>query len=339
MPMLADRLLRVRDRAEAAWRDAAKSAVAGALAWVLASWAFGHPHPVFAAVSAIVCLAPGLPNHGKQAIGLMAGVATGIVVGELALYVPATYPLLRVSAAAFFAILIASTYGMLPVVPIQSGVSAVLVLALGSESAGVVRMLDVAAGTAVGMLFSQVLLTPDPIRALNVAGADLLGRLRVGLRQAAKAVEAGDAKGAQAAVETFSSAHLGLASVVGAIDLARSTARWSLRGRLGKRRIRPVADRYDRRAARLYASALLFSTALASAMARGGPQPPGLPARLAYLVRLTEPDAVMPPSAPPAPDRSRLGDDWRRAAVRLDETIEALLAFRELRPAAEGAAP
>ncbi len=222
---------------------------------------------------------------------------------------------------------------MTPVVPIQSGVSAVLVLALGSDSAGVVRMLDVAAGTAVGVIFSQVLLTPDPIRTLDAAAADLLGRIRTGLRQVATAVEADDPKRAQAAVEIFSSAHLGLAAMVGAVDVARYSTRWSLRGRLGKRRIRPVADRYDRRAARLFASALLFATAVASAMARGGPQPPGLPARLAYLIRLTEPDAVMPASAPPPPDRSTISDDWRAAAVRLDETIDALLAFRALRPA------
>ena len=52
-------------------------------------------------------------------------------------------------------------------VPIQAAVSAVLVLALGPASAGVVRLLDVLAGTAVGLLFSQVLLTPDPVRLLD----------------------------------------------------------------------------------------------------------------------------------------------------------------------------
>lgn len=332
MPTHMNLARRVKDRAEKAWRDAAIAAVAGAVAWVLAAWAFGRPHPVFATVAAIGCLAPGLPSHGKQAIGMVAGVATGIVVGEVALNLSALYPLLRVSTAAFFAILIASTYGMTPVVPIQSGVSAVLVLALGTES-GVDRLLDVATGTAVGVLFSQVLVTPDPIRTLDTAAADFLGRLRTGLREAAAAIETWDPARAQSAVETFSSAHSGLAAVVGAIDAARSLSRWSLRGRLGKRRIRPVADRFDRRAARLYASALLFSSALASAMAREGTLPPALPARLAYLIRLTEPDAVMPPSAPPAPVRTGLTEEWLAAAVRLDETIGALIAFRALRPA------
>lgn len=330
MPTLAERARRATDSARSAWRDAAAAAVAAAVAWVFAVWAFGHPQPVFAAVSAIVCLSPGLPNHGRQAIGLMAGVATGIVVGELALYVPATYPLLRVSAAAFFAILIASTYGMLPVVPIQSGVSAVLVLALGAESAGAVRMLDVAAGTAVGILFSQVLLTPDPVHSLARAADALQSDLRNALRQAAAALEAGDAKRAQAAVETFSGAHLALAGVTGATDLARSTARWSLRGRLVKRRIRPMADRYDRRAARLYALCLLVGTALASAMERGDPPPPSLADRLAYLIALTDSRAT-PPAPPPFPSRAGLSEEWRRVIARVDETIEAMRAFRALR--------
>lgn len=321
---------RVLARLSDAWRDAAAAAVAGALAWVLAAELFGHPLPIFAAVSAIVCLAPGLPNHGRQAIGLILGVSTGIVVGEIALQLPGAYPLLRVSLAAFAAILVASAYGLPPVVPIQSGVSAVLILALGPASAGVVRLLDVAAGTAIGLLFSQVLLTPDPVRLLDAGASDLLKRLGAGFRQAAAALDASDASQAQAAVETVSAAHQGLTALTGAIDTARSAAHWSLRGRLAARRVLPVADVCDRRAARLYASGLLFASALASAMARGQTAPPGLAARLAHLIAFTDPDAgPLPPG--PAPDAiAGLSDEWRRTAVRLEETIEALDAFRAL---------
>ena len=167
MPTLADRARRIRARVAATWRDAAAAAVAASLAYTLAMEAFGHPHPIFAAITAILCLAPGLPNRGRQAAGIILGVATGIVVGEVALQLPADHPLVRVSLTAFFALTIASAYGLPPVVPIQAAVSAVLVLALGPVSAGVVRLLDVLAGTAVGLLFSQVLLTPDPVRLLE----------------------------------------------------------------------------------------------------------------------------------------------------------------------------
>ena len=68
---------RLAFRWSSAWRDALASAIAAALAWILATHLLGHVHPVFAAISAVVCLAPGLPSHGKQAVGLMVGVATG----------------------------------------------------------------------------------------------------------------------------------------------------------------------------------------------------------------------------------------------------------------------
>lgn len=324
---------RITARLADAWRDAAAAAVAGALAWMAAVEIFGHPQPVFAAVTAIVCLAPGLPNHGRQAVGLILGVTTGIVVGEVAVQFPDTYPLLRVSLTAFVAILVASAYGLPPVVPIQSGVSAILVLALGPASAGMVRLLDVAAGTAVGLLFSQVLLTPDPVRQLDAAAEDLVARLRAAFTGAAAALEGGDQARAQAAVETFAGAHASLAAMTGAIDTARSAARWSLRGRLAAQRVLPVADLYERRATRLYATALLFGTALASALARDHAPPPGLAPRLRHLIRLTKPEPG-PDSAPePEPPALQLGgltDEWRRAAVRLEESIEALATFRAL---------
>ena len=81
--------------------------------------------------------------------------ATGIIVGEAALWLPDAYPLVRIGFATFSAIAIAALYGLGAVVPIQAGVSAVLMLAVGPESAGVVRMLDVVVGSCVGLIFSD----------------------------------------------------------------------------------------------------------------------------------------------------------------------------------------
>ena len=76
---------RVTARLRTALGDALAATLAAAVAWELAKALFGHPHPVFAAVTALICLAPGLPNHGRQAVGVILGVVTGIVVGEAAL--------------------------------------------------------------------------------------------------------------------------------------------------------------------------------------------------------------------------------------------------------------
>jgi len=275
---------RLSFRWSTAWRDALASAIAATLAWVLAKYLFGHPHPVFAAISAVVCLAPGLPSHGKQAIGLMLGVATGIIVGEAALWLPDAYPLLRIGFATFFAISIAALYGQAPVVPIQAGVSAVLMLAVGPESAGVVRMLDVVVGASVGLVFSQVLLTPNPIGIIDSSAKDLLEKLASGFGKSLQALEEQNAAKAQNAVQVFSRAHDSLIALENGISMARNTARWTLRGRFVSREVKDIASRYERHAVRLYASALLFGEAFADALRKEeGPPPASLHQRLANV--------------------------------------------------------
>jgi uncharacterized membrane protein YgaE (UPF0421/DUF939 family) len=152
---------RILGRWSHAWREVLASALGAALAWMLAERLLGHPQPIFAPISAIVCLAPGLPSHTKQTMGLLLGVGTGIVVGELILTLPDTVPLLKIVLAAFFAMIAAASYGQLPVVPIQAGVSAILVVTLGPAVTGSVRMADVAIGAAVGLLFSSMLPAPE----------------------------------------------------------------------------------------------------------------------------------------------------------------------------------
>jgi hypothetical protein len=144
-----------------AWREALAAALGAALSWLLAELLLGHPQPIFAAISAIVCLSPGLPSHTRQTVGLLLGVATGIVIGELALALPDTMPLLRIALAAFFAMIAAASYGQLAVVPIQAGVSAILIVTYGAATTGSVRMADVAVGAVVGLFFGQVLPAPE----------------------------------------------------------------------------------------------------------------------------------------------------------------------------------
>lgn len=181
-----------------AWADALTASIAGASAWLLANWLLGHPNPVFAIVSAIVCLSPGLPNHGRQAAGLMLGVIIGIAMGELALLVPdgtvdsRFLPLMRMTGAVFLSIMLAASCGLLAVAPIQAGVSAVLVLAMGPENAGWNRMQDVTVGVGVGLVFSQILLTPDPRRQIEASMHDLRVRLARGLVLVAEALRHGD---------------------------------------------------------------------------------------------------------------------------------------------------
>jgi uncharacterized membrane protein YgaE (UPF0421/DUF939 family) len=94
-------------------------------------------------------------------MGLVLGVATGILIGELSLLLPADIPLLRITLAAFLSMIVAASYGLAAVVPIQAGVSAILITVFGPATDGPNRMLDVAVGAAVGLLFSQMLSSLD----------------------------------------------------------------------------------------------------------------------------------------------------------------------------------
>jgi len=79
------------DRWRSPLREVAAATIAALLAWVVAQDLFGHPHPIFAAVIAIVSLGPGIASHRKQAWGLVLGVATGILVGAPAPDTPALF--------------------------------------------------------------------------------------------------------------------------------------------------------------------------------------------------------------------------------------------------------
>ncbi|UHD44082.1 FUSC family protein [Aureimonas altamirensis] len=324
-----------------AWRDAAASAVAAALAWVLSVWLLGHPHPVFAAISAIVCLSPGLPSHGKQAVGLMLGVATGILIAEAALLlpegllVPEGLSLLRLGLATFFAILIAASFGQAAVVPIQAGVSAVLVLAIGPATTGAVRMEDVAIGVVVGLVFSQILLTPDPVRQIDTAADDLFLRLASGFRNCVAAAEARDARKAEAALQIFSSAHDSLIALGAGIDAARYAARWSLRGRLVSRTVSEMASHYDRHAIRLYACALLFAEAFADAMRKDDASSPEVLSQAltdiaARCARIAEGGPASERQDLGASSDSALTPSWRRCVESLGNVADVLVKFETI---------
>lgn len=330
---------RLAGRLRTAWRDAAASAVAAAIAWILAVWLLGHPHPLFAAVTAIVCLSPGLPSHGRQAVGLMLGVATGIVVGELALLlpegllVPEGLSLLRLTLATFFSMLVASSFGQPAVVPIQAGVSAVLVLALGPENAGLTRMEDVVIGVAVGLFFSQVLLTPDPVGEIDAAADDLLLRLAKAFHEAADGLRRGDASKAEAALRSFSAAHDALIALGSGIDAARYAARWSLRGRLAAHTVAETAARYDRRAIRLYASSLLFGEALANDVRQAAaPVPEGLAEAIANAAARC---AALADAQPASSTTAVTADlpanvEWHETLLHLQAVFDVIASLEEI---------
>jgi uncharacterized membrane protein YgaE (UPF0421/DUF939 family) len=219
-------------RLKQAWPDILLCAAASSAAWVLASTLFQHPQPIFAPIAAVVCLSPGVQSRGRQAVGLITGAITGVLVGALFDH------LLVETAAALFvatalAMLAAAAIVVSPVLLIQAAVSAVLVVA-GGKLAGETRIEDAAAGVALALLASQVLFTPDPVKRIERAIDEVL-----------RALEA--CRAARRKVDLLQASTLAIAAMKSAVALnneweeAQSIASWSIRGRVRSGRLSKYA--------------------------------------------------------------------------------------------------
>ena len=256
------------------WKDALCAGLAAGLAWFISVHFLDHEHPIYAAMTALICLAPGVPSHGRQAIYVLIGVLTGVAVGELTLLLPPMPSEVRIAIVGFAGMTIASAYSIVPAIIIQAGISAVMVFALGADVAGWTRAIDVAVGTSIGLIFSQILFTPDPLKTLHLAVERFFKEVALNFTLAADALERNDVSDAIKAMKSCSRTHSALIGLIGAIDVARSNARWTLRGRLSSREVVSLSARYDQSGIRLYASSLLFCEAMVNAIRKGREAPP-----------------------------------------------------------------
>lgn len=199
------------------------STIAAVLSWWAARTLLGDHPPVFAAIAAIVCLSPGIPSHGRQAIGMLVGVSIGIGVGEFAQSLPID-PTLRIAVITALAMFAAASFGLNAVMIIQAGASAVIVVAGEQTGAGLQRVADAAVGGGIGLIFSQILFTPDPVAVVDRAGECWLQSRNEGCREM---------RGAAAALDD-------------AIVSARAMIRWTVRGRIGAQRVETAIGRWCR---------------------------------------------------------------------------------------------
>lgn len=157
------------------FREVFESAVAAGIAFWIGSQLFGAQHvPLFAPLAAIICLSPGLPSHSKQALGMLFGVFAGIGIGELVLATPTAGHPVWLAIAVFVAMMLAIAMKVQPVIGIQAGISAAIVMVEGAQEESYTRLVDAMIGGGVALLFSQVLLTPDPFKIIGRGARKLI---------------------------------------------------------------------------------------------------------------------------------------------------------------------
>ena len=139
------------------------TAVAASLAWLVATEVLGHDRPFFAPVAAVVTLGLSLGRRGRRAVEVAVGVALGILVADLLVFVIGTGTW-QIAVVVALAMSVALLLGGGPLVVSQAATSAVLVATLQPPDGGISlsRFLDALAGGASALVVATVLLPVNP---------------------------------------------------------------------------------------------------------------------------------------------------------------------------------
>jgi uncharacterized membrane protein YgaE (UPF0421/DUF939 family) len=183
-------------------RPILQSAVAAALAWLVATELIGHATPFFAPIAAVITLGLTVGERRSRAVELALGVAVGIAIADLLVVLIGTgaWQIGVVVALAMFA---ATLVGGGPLLASQAAASAVLVATLQPPDGAFdfTRAVDAATGAAIGLLVGSVLLPVDPLRLVRKGTGPVIDGLAAALDRIAKAVEERDEAEADRAVE------------------------------------------------------------------------------------------------------------------------------------------
>jgi uncharacterized membrane protein YgaE (UPF0421/DUF939 family) len=206
-----------RARIVAGTRPILHSALAAALAWLVATEVVGHERPFFAPISAVITLGLTVGERRRRAVELSIGVAVGIAIAD-ALVAAIGTGTWQVGIVVALAMAAATLVGGGSLLATQAGASAVLVATLQPPDGGVDfgRALDALVGGGVALVVSSLVLPVQPARLLSESAAPLLGRLAAAIDQIATALTTREPQAADAAL-------LAIARADGAHDRLAST--------------------------------------------------------------------------------------------------------------------
>jgi uncharacterized membrane protein YgaE (UPF0421/DUF939 family) len=204
-----------------------QQALAGTLAWLIATRVMQHHVPFFAPIAAVVALNTSLGQRGTNAIRLLVGVVVGIVCGEGALWLlDSGY--LSLAIATFVAMCLARLLDPTPLVTAQAAGAAILTVTTAGGEGGPERLLDALVGAGVALVFSQLLFAPDPVELVRRAEVAALDEMARGLRLAAGAVRDQDERFAEQALATLRDLRVQLSELARILQASVAVARHSL---------------------------------------------------------------------------------------------------------------
>jgi uncharacterized membrane protein YgaE (UPF0421/DUF939 family) len=143
------------------WRSVAvpvvQAALAAGLSWFVAVHLFGHRAPLFAPVTAIVCIDMTLGQRLRRAIELILGASVGLGVGALLISAIGTGPW-QIAVVVALATSVAVLLDGRAVINVQAAVSAILVVTLyvPADTSRIDRLFDGVIGAAIGLAIVAV---------------------------------------------------------------------------------------------------------------------------------------------------------------------------------------
>ena len=236
------------ERLRLSWRSIVQAGVASGVAWVIATDLFGHKQPFFAPVSAVIVLGLTIAQRGRRAVELAAGVAVGIAVGDLLVFVIGVGAA-QLALVVMLAIAIAILVGSGQMLANQAAVSAALIATIQPPTHGFTfaRFLDAAVGGLTALVVSGLVLPDNPVRLVRRAARPVLDELAATLEDVAVAILERDRRLAEAALVRARGIDELLDNLEDAVRVSRDTARFAP----PRRRFRGRVAGYAETAARI----------------------------------------------------------------------------------------
>ncbi|GIG92156.1 FUSC family protein [Plantactinospora endophytica] len=248
---IVEALAQLRERSQATVRDrwhatrfnlmlAAQAGLAAGLAWALSNDLLRNPDPVFAPIAAIGTIAGSVGQRLRRSVELIIGVAVGIGIGDLLIYVIGSGAW-QLGIIVALAIVLTIFLGGGPAVVNQAAATAILITVLTPASPDVelLRVIDALIGGFVALGVIALLLPFNPLRLVDRAAQPALDRLADQLNETAEALATHDAPRAQRALDRLTEIEEYMDGLQEALEGGRETtilspARWHRRGALSQ---------------------------------------------------------------------------------------------------------
>ena len=249
--VLRARVRQGRARVRVAFWPLVQTAIAAAVAYLLAGHLLGHTQPFFAAIAVWACLGFSFDRDLRQIAEIAFGVTFGLTLGGWTVYFIGS-GWWQLSTVLLVTGILARFVDRGPVLAAQAGTQAIVIVGFPALTGGVWgRSADAIVGGLVALLFA-VLTPTDPRRRLRTLGAVATSALADVVQMAAAAARTGDEDGLEAALVRARAAEPAL-------------LQWLDQARLVRERVKITIDRkHDGALALLETQAVLVERAMRS---------------------------------------------------------------------------